>query len=104
MEHDDSKTGGARRMWEKGVSSYVDSGLIGAEDSSHRLADEGDLFEDAGLADQNVERGLANTDVLRLVRTKLIDCESIRGHTSRKASNTRSASGSCRSTGPTPSS
>ena len=44
--------------------TYIDNGLNLAEDGSDRLANEGDSGEEAGLADEDVEKSLVNTDKL----------------------------------------
>jgi hypothetical protein len=63
----------AQREGEGRGKTDVDDGLDLTEDSGDGLADEGDGVEEAGLADEDVEEDLVDTD--ELLRVQLVnDC------------------------------
>lgn len=44
--------------------SYIDNGFNLAEDGSHGLSDEGNSGEEAGLANEDIEKSLVDADKL----------------------------------------
>jgi hypothetical protein len=56
-------------------STHVDDGLNRPEDSSHGGADQGDLGEDTGLANEDVQECLVNPDELEAQTRLVMDWE-----------------------------
>ena len=73
-------------------TTYVDNALDLAEDSGDRLADERNSLEETGLADEDVEQNLVDTDKLFLIVSHFIVQEALVVLTSRKASKIASES------------
>jgi hypothetical protein len=81
-----------RRTFGGAQETYVDNALDLTEHGSKRLPDEGNGREQSGLADQDVEEGLVNTDELLRCEIRDVVRLEVEKHTSRKASKILSAS------------